>query len=111
MVFAVRAVHSLFSVFFLSCLAYVYYAALTRRRGPLLAAAGAALLFEGAVLAANRGDCPLGAVHRRFGDERTFFELFLPPRAARMAVPFFAAVTVFGFVLAIARPPNSHRQP
>ncbi|MEX0801323.1 MAG: hypothetical protein WD379_08910 [Dehalococcoidia bacterium] len=82
MVLAVRALHSLFSVFFLSCLSYVYYAALARKRGPILVAASGALLVEGAVLAANGGDCPLGRVHHRFGDDRTFFELFLAPRAA-----------------------------
>jgi len=106
MVFAVRAAHSLFSVYFLSCLAYVYYAGITRKRGPALAFASGSLLVEGAVLAANGGDCPLGTVHRRFGDERTFFELFLSPRAAKAAVPFFTVVTVIGFGLALARPPR-----
>jgi hypothetical protein len=106
MVFAVRAAHSLFSAYFLSCLAYLYYAAVARKRGPALAIAGGSLLVEGAVLAANGGDCPLGTVHRRFGDERTFFELFLPARAAKAAVPFFTGVTVLGFLLALARPPR-----
>jgi hypothetical protein len=106
MVVAVRGVHSLFTLFFLSCLAYVYYAALARKRNRLLAAATGALLIEGAVVRANGGDCPLGAIHHRYGDEKTFFELFVPPRLAKRAVPFFTVVTAVGLALAIARPPK-----
>jgi hypothetical protein len=106
MIYVVRGIHSAFALFFMSCLAYIYYAALGRKRSPLLAAAAGALLAEGAVVVINRGDCPLGPVHRRLGDEKTFFELFLPSRLARWAVPFFAAVTAFGFLLAMARPPR-----
>jgi hypothetical protein len=106
MILAVRAVHSLFTVFFLSCLGYVYYAALTRRRGPLLLGAAGALVIEGAVVAGNGGECPLGPVHRRYGDEKTFFELLLPPAAARAAVPVLAGVALAGIGLALARRPG-----
>ncbi len=107
MILAVRVLHSAFAVFFLSCLGYVYWAAFARRRNRRLAVAAVALVGEGAVVAANGGNCPLGPIHLRYGDERTFFGLFLPPRLARGAVPFFAAVTVLGFLLAAARPPEA----
>jgi hypothetical protein len=105
-ILAIRAVHTLLSVFFLSCLGYVYYAGIARKRGRLLWGAIAALVLEGAVVSANGGDCPLGPVHRRFGDEKTFFELFVPKPVAKRAVPFFAVVTVVGFVMVVLRPPS-----
>lgn len=103
---AIRAVHTLLSVFFLSCLGYVYYAGVARRRGRLLWGAIAALIAEGAIVYANGGDCPLGPVHRRFGDDKTFFELFVPKAVAKQAVPFFAAVTAAGFAMLLLRPPS-----
>jgi hypothetical protein len=107
MIFLVRLVHGAISLFFLGCLAFVYYAAATRRRSRKLATVMGALVAEGAIVAINGGDCPLGSVHRRFGDERTFFELFLPRHLAQGAVPFLAAVTVMGFALVVLRSPNA----
>lgn len=105
-ILAVRAVHTLLSVFFLSCLGYVYYAAVARRRGQLLWGAIGALIAEGTIVSANGGDCPLGPVHQRFGDDKTFFELFVPKAAAKRAVPFFAVVTLAGFAMLLLRPPS-----
>lgn len=113
MVLLVRLLHGSITVFFLWCIGYIYYAAFTRRRGPLLEVVIGAVVVEGAVVGLNGGECPLGGVHRRYGDERTFFELFVPKRYARHAVPFFAAVTVLGILLALARgkarPPRAPR--
>ena len=106
MVLLIRALHGAISVFFLSCLAYVYYAAITRQRSRRLAVVAGALVVEGVVVYANGGDCPLGPLHKRFGDEKTFFELFVPPHVARHAVPFFAAVAALGGLLVLLRPPS-----
>lgn len=105
-VLAIRALHTLLSLFFLSCLGYVYYAGIRRKRGRLLWGAAGALVLEGTVVSVNGGDCPLGPVHRRFGDEKTFFELFVPAPVARRAVPFFAAVAIAGFAMVLLRPPT-----
>lgn len=105
MVFLVRLMHGGFTAFFTSCIVYVYYAAVRRRRGQLLYGSIAALVVEGAVVAANGGDCPLGRVHRRYGDDRDFFELFMPKRFSKRAVPVLGAVTVAGAVLALTRRP------
>lgn len=105
-ILAVRALHAALSVFFLSCLGYLYYAVFTRNRDRKLWLAIGALLFEGAVFSANNGNCPLGPVHRRYGDDKTFFELFVPKRIADRAVPFFAGVTVLGIALLFVRRPE-----
>jgi hypothetical protein len=108
-VIAWRTAHAILAIGFLASIAYVWRCALTGRRGPLLRAALAALLAEGALVAANRGDCPLGGVGERVGDPVPLFELVLPPRAARLAVPALGAVTAAGIALLGARGANRHR--
>ncbi len=101
-IFAVRAMHGAISVFFLSCMAYIYYAGLAQAWHPwILAFAIGALAVEGAVVVLNDGVCPLGAVHERVGDDSTFFELFLPKTAARLAVPVLGLTTVLGVLLVL----------
>ena len=102
-VLLIKVLHGLLSAFFIACITYVYYAGITRSTSPFVFIAVAALLLEGTIVLLNRGDCPLGAVHRRLGDEKRFFELFLPGRAAAVAVPFFAAVTAVGLLILLIR--------
>lgn len=103
----VRAAHGLITAFFVSYLSMIYYAAVTRRRRRLALAACLAVSAEGAVVFMNGGECPLGRVHRRFGDERTFFELLMPARMARHAVPVLSAVAAAGMALLALRRPRA----
>ena len=100
-----RAFHALIAAGFLASIGYIWRSAITGRRGPLLRPAVTALAVEGTVVALNHGDCPLGPFGERIGDEVPLFELVLPPRAARLAVPILGAVTAAGLaLLAIRRP-------
>lgn len=99
-----RCAHAGIAAGFLVAIGYVWWCGLTRRRGPRLRAATAALVTEGALVVANRGDCPLGGLQERLGDPDPLFELVLPPRAARLAVPALGAVTACGLALAWRRP-------
>jgi hypothetical protein len=101
---AFRAGHAAIAVGFLAAIGDVWASALTGRRGPLLRFAVAALVTEGVVVAANGGDCPLGPLQDRMGDPVPLFELVLPPRAARLAVPALGAVTAAGIVQLARRP-------
>lgn len=83
---------------FLASIGYVGWCALTGRRGPLLRPAIVALVSEGVLVVANRGDCPLGLLGERIGDPVPLFELVLSPRAARRAVPTLAALG-FAYVM------------
>jgi len=76
-----------------------------RRRDNLLGVSMLALAIEGVALIVGRGNCPLGLLQRRQGDRVPLLELVLPPRAAKAAVPVFAAISVAGMGLAAARPP------
>jgi len=100
-VYLIRTVHGVISLFFLSCLAYIYYAGITDRPTMWAYFAVMALLVEGLVVFVNHGDCPLGIVHRKYGDQKAFFELFLLQYMAKRAVPFFAVVAAIGTVLLV----------
>mgnify|MGYP005832487543 CR=1 FL=1 len=101
MVHLIRFIHGAITVFFLSCLAYIYYAGITNQVGLLVYIAAALLVLEGVVVVLNRGDCPLGAIHNRLGDHKTFFELFLPRPLAKRAVPFLGVIAAIGILLVL----------
>jgi len=99
-----RVLHTLIAVVDLIGLGYVWVCALSHRRSTLLRLSVGALVVEGAALVVGRGNCPLGPLQRTLGDPVPLFELALPPRAAKAAVPVLAAVSVAGLVLLAARP-------
>lgn len=98
-----RIAHGLVSLLFLCCIAALYVGAWRGRADTLTLAACAALGLECVLVAFSGGNCPLGPTLQRLGDDRPFFELFLPPRAAKAAVPVLGAVAVLGAVLLAAR--------
>jgi hypothetical protein len=98
-----RAGHGLIAIGFLASIGYVWWCALTGRRGRWLRPAIGALVGEGVLVVTNGGDCPLGPLGERMGDPVPLFELVLSPRGARRAVPTLGAVTVVGIVVLAAR--------
>ncbi len=101
-----RAAHVLITGAEVSSLGYVWWCALTGRRDRVLAAAAAALVGEGVALVVGKGDCPLGPLQQRLGDPVPLFELVLPRRAARAAVPVLTGVACLGLVLVAVRSPT-----
>jgi hypothetical protein len=67
------------------------------------------LIGEGVLVAANRGDCPLGGLQQRLGDPVPLFEFVLSPRAAKRAVPTLGAITAAGLALLVVRGPRDAR--
>lgn len=102
-VLASRVAHGLISAFFLTCVALLWLGAIRGRADVLTVAALAALAAEGALVLAAAGNCPLGPVWRRLGDETPFFELLLPPRLAKAVFPLSTAVCLAGALLLAAR--------
>ena len=102
-----RAGHTLVAFAFLYAIGYVWWCALTGRRDRRLTIAMGALAAEGVVVGVNGGDCPLGRLQARLGDPVPLFELVLPRRAARLAVPALGLVAGGGAALVIARPPRA----
>lgn len=105
-----RAVHGLITVVFLSCIAQIYVEAARRRVDRRTLTAVGALAGEGAVVALSGGNCPLGPLFRRWGDDKPFFELLLPPRAARAAVPVFTLISVAGVIALMVRSERPGRE-
>ena len=103
---AFRVAHAAFSVLQLASLGYVWICAATRRRDLALTASAAALLIEGAALVVGRGDCPFGPLQAKLGDPVPLFELLLPKRAAKAAIPALLVVAVAGLVGVVLRPPQ-----
>ncbi|HEY7074593.1 MAG TPA: hypothetical protein VH418_04465 [Solirubrobacteraceae bacterium] len=106
---ALRAAHAGVSCGFLGAIGYVWWCGATRRRGPLLRATITALVCEGAAVAANGGDCPLGGLQERVDDPVPLFELVLSPRAAKLAVPTLGAIAALGITVVALRPPRQSR--
>ena len=98
-----RAAHGLIAIAFLASIAYIWWCALTGRRGTWLRRVIVGLVGEGVVVAANHGDCPLGPLGDRIGDDVPLFELVLSPRAAKRAIPVLGAVTAAGLGLLALR--------
>ena len=96
---AFRVGHAVITVAFLGAITHIWWCALTGRRDRRLRVAVVVLVAEGAFVAANHGDCPLGPLQERLGDPVPLFELVLPPVAARRAVPALGLITGSGLVL------------
>jgi hypothetical protein len=103
---AFRVAHVLAGVVNMSALGYVWLSAARRTRDKPLAASVAALSAEGLALVVGRGDCPFGPFQASLGDPVPMFELFLPPRAAKAAIPILTAVALAGFAAVALRPPR-----
>jgi len=100
-----RLVHASWSVAQLVGLGYIWACALAGRRNRRLWASVAFLVVEGVALVVGRGDCPVGPRQAEWGDPVPFFELVLPPRAAKAAIPVFAAFSFLAIAaLALRRP-------
>ena len=106
-----RIAHVLWGIVELGALVHVWRSALVRTRGRYLWPSMALLLTQGAALLVGRGNCPFGPFQRRLGDPVPMFELILPPRAAKAAIPALFAVAVAGMVAALLRPPQPPSSP
>lgn len=96
---ALRIAHAAIAASFLLAIGYVWWCALSGRRGPLLHVAIASLITEGLLVGANGGDCPLGGLQDRVDDPVPLFELVLSPAAARRAVPVLGLVAGAGIAV------------
>jgi hypothetical protein len=101
---AFRVAHAAWAMVSLAALGIVWRTAISRRRGQTFALSIVWLGIEGAALIAGRGDCPLGPFQARLGDPVPLFELVLPRRGAKVAVPVLSVAAAVGIALAWARP-------
>ena len=99
MIGLIRSIHTLIALMFICCIVVVYYSGITKAVNVWLYLATGALFIEGIVLTSNRGDCPLAYAHRKYGDDKAFFELFMPKHIAKHMIRVVPAVTAMGYIL------------
>ena len=104
-----RIAHAAWSVVSIAALLDIWACVLSVRRDRRLAMSIAWLLTEGAALVIGRGDCPMGPVQRQLGDPVPLFELVLPPRAAKAAIPALLVVTLVGLAGLLVGPRRTRR--
>jgi len=95
----VRSIHTLVALVMIASMAVVYYSAISKTYNVLLYLASGALLIEGIAITLNKGDCPLSYLQRKYGDDKTFFELFLPRNIAKHMFRFNFIVISIGYLL------------
>jgi hypothetical protein len=101
-----RLAHIVWGVLNLAGLGWIWISAARRSRDRVAYASMALLLAEGVALVIGRGNCPFGPFQRRLGDPVPMFELVLPPRAAKAAIPILTAVALAGIAAFALRPPR-----
>ena len=69
-------------------------------------ASAAFLGAEGAALVVGRGNCPVGPHQEAWGDPVPFFELLLPPRAAKGAIPVLFVISATALAGLAVRSPG-----
>jgi hypothetical protein len=103
---AFRVAHVAFGAVNIAGLGYIWLSAMKRRRDRWLVAFVALLCTEGVALVIGRGNCPFGPFQRSLGDPVPMFELVLPPRAAKAAIPILTVATIAGFAALVLRRPT-----
>lgn len=99
-----RTVHGLFSAYFIFCVLYINYSAITVHISLLLGIALFSVLLEGfLVYVLNHGNCPLAPLQWKLGDTTPFFNVFLPKHIAKQVIPFFTILTFIGIILLLTR--------
>jgi hypothetical protein len=98
--------HATWSIVQLACLARIWHAVVARRRDPAVWGSVGLLAAEGAALVVGRGSCPMGSLQAQWGDPVPFFELLVPPRAARAAVPVLFVVSLAALAGLVGRVPG-----
>lgn len=101
-----RLAHGAWGALNLAGLAWIWRAALLRRRDRAVVASVALLSTEGLALLVGRGNCPFGPLQAGLGDPVPMFEWVLPPRAAKAAIPVLTLISLASFAALVLRRPR-----
>ncbi len=103
MVYAIRTGHFVIGIGMTAATTYLWYAAIFRVLDAWLGLSLAALGVQWVIVAFNRGHCPMGVVHARYGDEKTLFELVAGKQYAIHGFRNWAIICALGFGLLVVR--------
>jgi hypothetical protein len=103
MLMAIRLLHTAVWLFFAECIAAILWAGAYRRFSTAAALSGV-VLIECAVLALNRGRCPLTDLARRYTEERADnFDIYLPLWIARHNKAIFGTLFAVGELVVLVQ--------
>jgi hypothetical protein len=94
-----RIIHIIIGLFFISCLIYLFISAFSPELTFWTYFSFVSITLEGLLLFANKGECPLTLFQNRLGDNKGFFDLFLPNKALPYVIPVFSVLTTLATVL------------
>lgn len=102
-IYTLRTIHIIGAIFLYFSAGLLLYSAITKNNPVLLKYAVGALSLEAVGIVINKLDCPLHPLHKKLGDEKAFFGLFLPQKYTRgaMIISMFIgtfAIIFWGFV-------------
>ena len=99
--FLTRFLHSLLASIILVSIIVIYFSVFTNEINGLTHLSVAVVVFEAAILFIFKGDCPFVFLHQLFGDERSFFNLFMPEKFVTPVILGIGLVALGGIVLLV----------
>lgn len=101
---AIKLIHSLVWLFFVSVIAFIVYSGAVNEISLSVWVAIGLVVFEGILLLANNGKCPLTPIAARYTESREDnFDIFLPKWLARYNKHIFTAIFSIGVILVVLR--------
>lgn len=102
--FAIKLIHTLIWMFFVSIIFYVLYAGYSGNITIYTSVSIVLIFGEGLVLLLFKLSCPLTIVARKYSDStKENFDIFLPNWLAKYNKEIFTAIFLLGFILVLAR--------
>ena len=102
-IWAIRLIHTLVALIFFAAIAVIYVSAIFGTYNLWLYLSLGVLLIEIIAVRLNRGNCPLEFIPRKYGEDKTFFELFLPKNVAKRMFKVCFVVVLIGCLLLLFR--------
>ena len=99
MIVFARVIHVFIGLFFISCLVYLFVSAFSPNITFWTYFSFIAIILEAIVLLLYKGECPLTLFQNKLGDEKGFFDLFLPNKALPYVIPIFTILTTLATIL------------
>lgn len=103
MVYIVRAIHMIIGIFYTIAIFYIWFSAIFNIITIWTWLAIMAHVIEGIVLLVNRGYCPMGIFHNRYGDDKTLFELVAGKTYAKYGMKIWLFFAITGTIFVILR--------
>lgn len=96
-IYTLRTVHIVGAIFLYFSIGLLIYSGITKENPTILKYSIGALALKSLAIIVNKWDCPLHPLHKKWGDEKAFFGLFLPQKHTRKAM--LISIFLGGFAL------------